>query len=500
MRSSLTRLAATLIVGLQVAACGSTTTSPSPSPSPRSSAAPSPAPSASSVLLPPGSGGPVPSATPLLPAGPASASLPVRGSAREYASRLVQMAPGPYGGLYVLIPARQAPATLVLLDSSGNPAPGWPVVVPRATSCDKLLPVADGSVRLICTLENPDGNMYDPIAAYAFDENARMRVGWPVQIQASSATGRVVGNDLALVTIVPLGDVIEEGQPSMESGLVTIGPDGTTSAGARVPIDFNCCISWAVGTDGIAYGTGSSDGSSAMVALDGTGIRPGWPITLDDAISEASIRADGRVAVVLGSLVRSESRVIVLDRDARISTTAQIPLQTALYSDDTGGCTVGSPQAPVVAEDGTVIVYSELNTSLYAVDSSPSVMPGWPIDSGTSLDRPRPGTESEHEAGYCPGPVPPAIALDSTLYLARENASGTVGGSLLAVGRDGRVVPGWPVELKRPGSEFWSVVVSPNGTAHALAFETEAGGRSSATILAIAADSDVIWTRTIIEP
>ena len=214
MRSSITRLPATIVVGLLVAACGSPTTSPSSSPI--GSAPASARPTASNSLVPPGSGGPAPSATPLLPAGPASASLPIRGSAREYSSHLVQMAPGPYGGLYVLIPARHAPATLVLLDSSGNPAPGWPIVVPRATSCDKLLPVADGSVRLICTLENPDGNMFDPIAAYAFDENARMRLGWPVDIPASFVTGRAVGDDLALLTIVPLGDVIEEGKPSSE--------------------------------------------------------------------------------------------------------------------------------------------------------------------------------------------------------------------------------------------------------------------------------------------
>ena len=498
MRSSIARLPATIVIGLLVAACSSPTTSPSSAP--LGSATASARPTASNAPVPPGSGGPAPSATPLLPAGPASASLPVRGSARENSSHLVQMAPGPYGGLYVLIPARQDPATLVLLDSSGNPAPGWPIVVPRATSCDELLPVADGSVRLICTLENPDGNMFDPIAAYAFDENARMRIGWPVDLTASFVTGRVVGDDLALFTMIPLSDVIEEGKPSSEGGIVTIGPDGTMSAGARVPFDMTCCRNWAVGPDGIAYGTEPGQGSSSMVALDGSGIRPGWPITLDDQISGASFRSDGRIAVVLGSLVRSESRVMVLDRDAKLTMSTNLPLQTALFTGDTGGCSVGSPRAPIVAEDGTFIVYSELDTHLFAVDSSPSVMPGWPIDSGAALDQARPGTESEHEAGYCPGPVPPGIGHDSTLYLARENGSATIGGSLLAVGRDGRVVPGWPVELKRPGSEFWSVVVGPDGTAHALAIEPESSGRSSATILAIAADSDVIWTRTIIEP
>jgi hypothetical protein len=62
------------------------------------------------------------------------------------------------------------------------------------------------------------------------------------------------------------------------------------------------------------------------------------------------------------------------------------------------------------------------------------------------------------------------------------------------------VPSGWPVELQRPGAEFWSVVVGSDGTAYALAIEPEAGGVSSATILAIAADSTVVYTTTIIDP
>jgi hypothetical protein len=59
---------------------------------------------------------------------------------------------------------------------------------------------------------------------------------------------------------------------------------------------------------------------------------------------------------------------------------------------------------------------------------------------------------------------------------------------------------GWPVELKRPGAEFWSVVVGPDGTVYAQAIEPESGDRSSATILAIARDSPVLYTTTVVEP
>ncbi len=59
---------------------------------------------------------------------------------------------------------------------------------------------------------------------------------------------------------------------------------------------------------------------------------------------------------------------------------------------------------------------------------------------------------------------------------------------------------GWPVELTRPGSEFWSIAVGSDGTIYALAIEPEAGGASSASILAIDPDSTVRYTATIIDP
>jgi hypothetical protein len=71
---------------------------------------------------------------------------------------------------------------------------------------------------------------------------------------------------------------------------------------------------------------------------------------------------------------------------------------------------------------------------------------------------------------------------------------------MVAVGSNGRVLSGWPVELQRKGAEFWSIVVGSEGTVFALAFEPESGARSSATILAVAPDSTVIYRTTIIDP
>jgi hypothetical protein len=94
----------------------------------------------------------------------------------------------------------------------------------------------------------------------------------------------------------------------------------------------------------------------------------------------------------------------------------------------------------------------------------------------------------------------PAVGTGDVLYLLHPPRAATLGGTIVAIGPDGRVRPGWPVVLERPGAEFRSIVVAPDGTAYALAVEPEAGGRYSATILAIAPDSTVRYSSTIVEP
>jgi hypothetical protein len=92
----------------------------------------------------------------------------------------------------------------------------------------------------------------------------------------------------------------------------------------------------------------------------------------------------------------------------------------------------------------------------------------------------------------------PAVGQANVLYLLQA-ASTSGGGSIVAIGTDGRVRAGWPVGLKRAGSAFWSVVVNPAGGVWALAIEPETPGHS-ATILSIANDSTVRFATTIVEP
>ena len=428
-------------------------------------------------------------------------------------------APRSGGGVYVLIPVRVAPAVLALLDSTGQPRPGWPVALVGATFCNQLLPVDDGSVWVICTLENPDGNMFSPISAFAFDSNGRPLSGWPVALPGLFVTGSVVGDKLTLLVQKQLGDVIDAGHPIGEAGLLTVAPDGALASGVRMPlIEVWWRAVWAIGPDGTAYGVAPANAAdpspqervSWITSLDLSGVRPGWPVSFDGFPSEPAAGPDGRINLTVASSDSMTSRIVSFERGGQrvAASSAELAIATVdavARAGETGGCVTFTPAPPRVATNGTVFLYSNVTgdipvTDVFALDPSLSIMSGWPFKPAAPLVRARPGFESEHEAGYCPGPVPPAVGPDGTLYLALQARDASVGGSLAAVGPDGRVPAGWPVELKRPGSEFWSVVVGSDGIAYALAIEPETRSTSSATILAIASDSTVLWTTTVIEP
>jgi hypothetical protein len=145
-----------------------------------------------------------------------------------------------------------------------------------------------------------------------------------------------------------------------------------------------------------------------------------------------------------------------------------------------------------------MFVFSAFDTAVFALVPSLAIVRGWPFEPATLLERPNPWLGQDGIS--CPLLALPAVGADSTLYLPLQARDASVGGSIVAVGPDGRVRPGWPVELRRPGAEFWSVVVGSDGTVYALAIEPEPGDASSASVLAIAPDSTVLYTTTIIDP
>ena len=233
---------------------------------------------------------------------------------------------------------------------------------------------------------------------------------------------------------------------------------------------------------------------SLITALALSGARAGWPVTIDGVASGPVFASAGRVVLTVGSRVQGTSRIVVVDpRTRALSRSPRLAIRTAESGVD---CVASLPERPLVARDGKIVVFSAVDTAIFALDPSLTLLPGWPYHMATPLVR---AGYEEPDSLNCLGIAIPAVSPDGVLYLPLQARGPKVGGMLVAIGPNGRVRQGWPVELQRPGSEFWSVAVGSDGTAYALAVEPESSQASSATILAIAPDSSVLYRTTIID-
>jgi hypothetical protein len=410
------------------------------------------------------------------------------------------MAPGPDGRLWISIP-RENGVVVALQDNSGKPSPGWPILLPGVDGCDLLLPVADASVRVVCSVRPAAGGSFGAVArGFALDANGQSMPGWPVDIDDGSM-GRMVGEDLTML-VNPLLQVGGEPGERWPVALVVIGADGTRHTGVQVP--FTCCDSaWAISSDGIAYGTTHRDwASAASVKTDVMGFgldgpRAGWPVTIDGNASELAFGPRGSVYMTVGSPNAAPARTVVLDRDGRTLSTGSAD-QAIVSTSPWDGAGADFPGPPIVAADGTAFIVSTRGgTKIQALGPTGRPLAGWPYRSKLGMEW----------TGYC-GPAEtgcrlhrtdPEVGSGDVLYVFHAASSPSIGGSMVAMASDGRVRDGWPVQLKRSGSMFWSMAVGPDGEVWALAIEPEKGGYS-ATILAIADDSTVLSATTIVEP
>lgn len=400
------------------------------------------------------------------------------------------MAPGPGGILFVSIPTPSG-SILAALDADGAYRPGWPIAL--EDSCTHLMALDDGSVRAVC--DTPGFEEPQAAHAYAFDASAHPLAGWPVQLGSDRRlAGRMIGNDLVIV----VGRYGNDPKVSMQ----IVAPDGAIRRG--VEIAQECCYRWEIANDGIAYRTFSvseAPNSSRLTAMGPDGELAGWPVQLEGRASDPTIVPGGRIVVAVGPPDGGSTGVLAFGRGGNAaSASADVPITTVnpLGTGDVDCGTGFVPRTPIVGPDGTIFVYSELDNRVLALDPSLAVRQGWPFRPATGLEyRYYEDPRSEISCGSL---ALPAVGPDSTLYMPLQARDDSAGGSLVGLSRDGKMRAGWPVGLRRPRAEFWSVVVGGDGTVYALALEPESGNTWSSSILAIAPDSTVRYTTTIVEP
>jgi len=500
------RRAASLLLGVILAACVGTPTPPTPGPSPITTPGPTSPPesatppSAVPTLTAPSPSPPGPTSSPTgaaqLPgSSPVPAALPIHDGT-------VSMAPGPDGGLYILVADTSGPGSrsvLTLLDVQGRPRAGWPIAL-VGWGCggwaeSPPLAAGDGSIRLVCSVSAGPGEP-EHSRAFAFDPKGRSMVGWPVDLpdEILRWLSRVVDDRLVVVARGTREANPATGESSGALRLLSVAADGTLRVGRRYEKPDTDQDNWSpqIGPDGIAYQQACFDDRTEIMAFDLDGARAGWPVRVDSCVSGVVFGPPGRLYVIECTSHPQTTRTLVFDLDGRALPfgSAALPIEA---QSTWSGAGPGEP-AVVVASDGAAFLLSDAGyqTTVYGLDPSGRVMAGWPYHA----------TDGLQWQGECSGMVTgcgvslstSAVGPGDVLYLPQA------GRRLVAIGPDGKVRAGWPVVLTRPGAEFWSVVVGSDGTAYALAIEPEAGDRTSSTILAIAPDGTVRYRTTVVDP
>jgi hypothetical protein len=454
--------------------------SPSRAPRPTlASVGPSPSAVASQSLL----SSPLPSVGPL-PI-PTAASFPTT-------SGSAWMGASPDGGTWVMtvhdggsVADPTSVSVVGLIDSSGRPRPGWPIAL-TGWRCGedgppRALPVAsDGSIRLICAEDNASGGPQRH-AGFAFDAAGRALPGWPVELPGTGLTtsAMVVGDELRVVAseIASL-----DGQTSPEQAaawwLVAVSANGDVRLGRRYEVaDAAGSFDVRIAADGIAYRlafTVSADTvRTEITAFDLDGVRPGWPVTVDGITSQPAIGPNGALVVVRltkGQQVTAQVLSIAPTGGNAVVASGDLPLDP--FADRTGAGSVLI--APIVAGDGGVWVVGTFGSTKPSVVR---IVPGTGIGPRISLAMPlQPqGSCSAQDTGCGVWRSLPVAGADGTLYVP-ESAVGegggltsSAGGSLVALGPDGKTSAGWPVFLPDSMAGYWSLLSRSDGTVDAFA-------------------------------
>ena len=457
----------------------------------------------------PGISTPGPWPTPAVTAAVTPASLPVETGS-------VALAPGPDGGLYVLaVVTRSFPSdppgrsVIALLDSIGRPRAGWPIQIVgwacgaepyegvTRQSTRQPLVATDGSVRLVCDAD-PDGDLAGKRLAFAFTPEGTLMPGWPVDPRTGDSweqAATVVGDRLYVPGRLITGEGGTE-TASVASWVNEILGDASGREGTRISTPNGVMPDVVLAPDGSLRVVAMGD-QKLILAIDVSGPIPGWPLTFDSSVSQPAFGPDGRM--YLAQVQSGRTSTLVIARDGQVLPVGSDPVDVEQAAQWNGAGPDGGPAPPIVSTDGTVFLIQNGDSGLkvLALDPAGKVMAGWPYQAAVHLEWQ--GRCGGQDAGCGVMRTTPVVGPGNVLHLLLAAADATKGGSIVAIGPDGAVRPGWPVVLPEAGSAFRSVVVGPDGTAYAVVLDrvTEP---TTATVLAIDPDGTIRYRVPIVAP
>ena len=421
-------------------------------------------------------------------------------------------------------PSATLPATASPAQSSSSspplPTPSSVATVPAS------FPVAGSAHDTgVLMVPGPDGSLYVSVThcregaeicttvVAALEQEGAIQRAWAGPAGRPSEDGSIPA--------AVLGDRYEVRDAGDEGArLVHIRADGTEQLGTVVPMGWRGVASPAGTAFSVSRFSEGSEVTPTITSFDLDGVVPGWPVQLPRGISDPAPGPNGRVYLVEQTSVEvpgggerpGPARIIALGPNGKPWAEWSVSLPEALPHRGSWADPY-MPMPPLVAADGSAWLVTD--TTATAVDAAGRIRPGWPYRASASLG----------PVGWCPScdrcgfpcaidcsdwRTTPILGPDSVLYLLQDAPSSTTGGQISAIGPDGKMRDGWPVQLRRPGATFRSAVLGPDGTLYALADEPETYrdppaapscvATESATVLAIGPDEQVRYRVTVVEP
>ncbi len=355
-------------------------------------------------------------------------------------------------------------------DSSGRIRPGWPIDAPSGANYSGGVGhgwqvALDGSLLVTTSTGITD-----------IDQSGQVRPGWPVALAE--------GNSQILV------------EPSGTIAVVRDNPAADEAWVYALTLAGNAPVVWSTRMSGdVSDATVAPDGTIFLASADRGGGLGGTRFAVSTLDSDGKLIA-GWSTSLWNAMVMTPSgdlAVVAYDSRANAAGTAYDILRTHLsVLDRTGNTPAGWPRiingpasVPAVGPDGAMyLIQGETVStgSVLALDRSGQVEPGWPV----SLPAGYAGVAGDRTSGRLNVSLPPIVA-NGLVYVAAS--SQTSGRSLVSAFRvSGSDHTGWayqvPTDSQFTGPMWTPVFASPAGVLYVL----EQTSPSSGAVVALGTD------------